>query len=473
MGRPDASMEYYLVGNNAPTGSMADEDCLGFSLDTVEVQRIDERWKIVDGSHWIMDFEDNEYEARIAFGVIKKYSFDRICFVGRPDPSMTYFKNSVVTRPTGAPDLTVEIISSPATAQQGENISDTITVVARNIGTADMGTYTFVDLVLSSDTTIPTGYAIGSPNYSEDVLLLGGRSAFGPLAAGQAATVTLSTDPNVNDRLFGTIPGDTPPGTYYLGVRVDPGDRIPESNETNNTDVARIEIIVAEPIGVPIKPVTTYNHAPGSEFVVNIQVGEMANPVTDLFGVSCKLHYNTSLLDVVDVVAGPMLAPAPIFVSNTDEAAGVVSIGVSRTRGNPGVSGYGSIARVTFRLSERAVGSTTARFSISDESAVNSVFNPILLTPETAGIHVVERLSTPVLISPYNDALANQVDLNYQWGAVTGAAYYWFELDNNPGFSSPEYVATTTATVYNPSSLYGPSASSLPDDTYYWRVKAC
>ncbi|MEK7814068.1 MAG: cohesin domain-containing protein, partial [Candidatus Desantisbacteria bacterium] len=229
----------------------------------------------------------------------------------------------------------------------------------------------------------------------------------------------------------------------------------------------------AEPTSVPIKPVTDYNHAPGDEFVVDIQVGDAANPVIDLFGVSCKLHYDTSLLDVVNVAAGPMLGSAPIFVSNVNEAAGVVSVGVSRTRGSSGVSGYGSVAKVTFRMSEDAVGSTTAVFSISDESAINSAYVPISLTPETAGIHVARRLAAPVLISPGDNALANQVDLNYEWGTVTGTAHYMFELDNNSDFSSPEYVATTTATVYNPTSLYGPSASSLPDDTYYWRVKAC
>ena len=38
-----------------------------------------------------MDFANQKNEADLSFKVIKKYCFDSICFVGRPDPSITYF----------------------------------------------------------------------------------------------------------------------------------------------------------------------------------------------------------------------------------------------------------------------------------------------------------------------------------------------------------------------------------------------
>ena len=63
-----------------------------FDPSKIAVRRIGGRWKIVEGDHWIMDFDDKEDEARIAYEIIKKYSFGHICFVGRPDPSMTYFR---------------------------------------------------------------------------------------------------------------------------------------------------------------------------------------------------------------------------------------------------------------------------------------------------------------------------------------------------------------------------------------------
>ncbi|HPD97331.1 MAG TPA: hypothetical protein PLP89_03310 [Synergistales bacterium] len=92
VGRPDPSMTYWRVNGQAPSGPVSGEDAIGFNPDTIEVREINGRWKIVDGSHWIMDFEGNEGEARTAFQVIKKYGFRYICFVGRPDPSMTYFR---------------------------------------------------------------------------------------------------------------------------------------------------------------------------------------------------------------------------------------------------------------------------------------------------------------------------------------------------------------------------------------------
>lgn len=92
VGRPDPSMEYYLVDGKAPTGSMPGEDCIGFNPDKIQVKQINGRWKIVEGSHWIMDFASSESEARLAYEIIKKYRFRYICFVGRPDPSMTYLK---------------------------------------------------------------------------------------------------------------------------------------------------------------------------------------------------------------------------------------------------------------------------------------------------------------------------------------------------------------------------------------------
>lgn len=92
VGRPDPSFRYLLVDGKAPSGSMPGEDSVGFNPNTIEVRNIDGRWKIVDGSHWLFDFDDKESEARAAFALIKKYGFTRSCFIGRPDPSFTYLR---------------------------------------------------------------------------------------------------------------------------------------------------------------------------------------------------------------------------------------------------------------------------------------------------------------------------------------------------------------------------------------------
>lgn len=92
VGRPDPSVEYYLVDGSAPVGSFSGEDCVTFNPASIEVKSVQGSWKIVEGTHWILDFGTKEDEARTAFQIIQKYGFTHLCFVGRPDPSFTYFR---------------------------------------------------------------------------------------------------------------------------------------------------------------------------------------------------------------------------------------------------------------------------------------------------------------------------------------------------------------------------------------------
>ncbi len=92
VGRPDPSFTYFLANGKAPSGSIDNEDCVRFNPTTIQVKRIGSRWKIVDGSHLMFDFGTNRTEAFETYKIIKRYRFSKSCFVGRPDPSMTYMK---------------------------------------------------------------------------------------------------------------------------------------------------------------------------------------------------------------------------------------------------------------------------------------------------------------------------------------------------------------------------------------------
>lgn len=92
VGRPDPSMEFYLVDGQAPSGAMDGEDAISFDPANIQAMYVNGRWKIVDGNHWIMDFDQSEAEARQAVSYILRYGFRSICFVGRPGPAMTYFR---------------------------------------------------------------------------------------------------------------------------------------------------------------------------------------------------------------------------------------------------------------------------------------------------------------------------------------------------------------------------------------------
>ncbi len=92
VGRPNPSLEYYLAGAAVPSGNLAGEDCVAFNPANIDVNRIQNRWKLNDGKHWVFDFENKDAEAWDALAVVKKYGPTRSCYVGRPNPSLTYLR---------------------------------------------------------------------------------------------------------------------------------------------------------------------------------------------------------------------------------------------------------------------------------------------------------------------------------------------------------------------------------------------
>jgi len=91
VGRPNAAMAYWKRGSGVPSGSMPGQDCVTNNPDATQAVRIGGRWKVVDGSHWMLDTGSNEADARRAVDIIRYYRLNRQCFVGRPNASMTYW----------------------------------------------------------------------------------------------------------------------------------------------------------------------------------------------------------------------------------------------------------------------------------------------------------------------------------------------------------------------------------------------
>jgi hypothetical protein len=97
VGRPKCGdvtpMMYWLTDSgSAPSGSLAGEDCIAFNPANLAVIEVGGRWKVAEGAHWLLDFGPGHGNAVAALHFIRKYRFNEMCFVGRPGPSMTYFK---------------------------------------------------------------------------------------------------------------------------------------------------------------------------------------------------------------------------------------------------------------------------------------------------------------------------------------------------------------------------------------------
>jgi hypothetical protein len=69
----------------------AAEDCIPFNPTIVSAALVQGHWKLVSGNMWMLDFGNKQDEAKKAEAIVKHYKFNRQCFVGRPDPSFTYW----------------------------------------------------------------------------------------------------------------------------------------------------------------------------------------------------------------------------------------------------------------------------------------------------------------------------------------------------------------------------------------------
>jgi hypothetical protein len=93
VGRPDASLAYWLVGDASPSGALPGEDCVGINPNNLTIKNSGGgRFTIVSNDNHAAFSAPSETEAQNVIDVIKYYGFTQSCFVGRPDPSMSYLR---------------------------------------------------------------------------------------------------------------------------------------------------------------------------------------------------------------------------------------------------------------------------------------------------------------------------------------------------------------------------------------------
>ena len=69
----------------------APSDCLPIDVHRLRVELVAGRWKIVDDGDFLLDFGGSQANAERGAAILAHYAIDRMCFIGRPNPSMTYF----------------------------------------------------------------------------------------------------------------------------------------------------------------------------------------------------------------------------------------------------------------------------------------------------------------------------------------------------------------------------------------------
>ena len=133
----------------------------------------------------------------------------------------------------GQADLEIEI-SGPVSAMPGDKLAPKIQLSVTNVGTGPAKAKYNVELVLSTDKTVPKGYARYSSTFKEDALLAGGRLTGNPaLPPGDDIDLSFT---------LARIANDTTLGSYYLCARVDTFNVVKESDESDNSNVSCVPI---------------------------------------------------------------------------------------------------------------------------------------------------------------------------------------------------------------------------------------
>lgn len=175
------------------------------------------------------------------------------------------------------------------------------------------------------------------------------------------------------------------------------------------------KVVVTAP-SLPIFPTASSPQFVGDEFLVDINVGDTNNTVSNLFGVSFDLNFSqTNFIDVVtphpsNVIPGDFMGSDVVFIQSVDEATGKVSIGITRKAGQGGVSGHGIIAKVKYIASAETPHGTQVIFSITDLNATDSKGTSIPMNP----YDLIITLNSGVIVWPgdtNNNGIVNQADV--------------------------------------------------------------
>ncbi|MBN1680850.1 MAG: hypothetical protein JW966_11205 [Anaerolineae bacterium] len=79
-------------------------------------------------------------------------------------------------------------------------------------------------------------------------------------------------------------------------------------------------------------------------------------------------------------------------------------------------------------------------------------------------LFTLNQLSRPTLLAPRNGTLTGDDTPTFEWKAVTGAASYQIEVDDDVRFGSPDVTGEPTGTTY--------TSTGLEDSRWFWRARA-
>jgi hypothetical protein len=220
-------------------------------------------------------------------------------------------------------------------------------------------------------------------------------------------TFSLTTFPEgmTIDAITGLIswtPSGIQAGSHDVTVKVSDG--------RGGSDSQSFTIKVLAPT---IRPVAGSLQSAGSEFTIDIKVEN----VTNLFGISFVLNYDTTYIDALSAEEGDFFGSDVVFLEPViDDDEGTVSIGITRKQPDDGVDGSGVVAQVKVKSASTTPAGMPVDFTITDISANDPNGTTIPFTSEKLTVEIISLCVWPG--DTDNNGKVDQVD-------VLPIGFYW------------------------------------------------
>lgn len=183
-------------------------------------------------------------------------------------------------------------------------------------------------------------------------------------------------------------------------------------------------------VSVPLIPLCNDEVMKGSEFWLDVQIGNTSQSVSNLKIVSFELKYNnTAIIDYVSDELGNFLVSAQKNVI-PDDQNGKISASIYRLSGSN--SGYGTVLRIKFSVSNSAIQGQTIVFNFENILANDENGNTIQIVPQTKTVTINDCLKVWPGDANNNNSV-EITDINYvvaiNWGKTgiirQGASMAW------------------------------------------------
>ena len=92
LGRHEEVFSYMLSGDEAPQGVIEDEECMGFNIKDLTLEKVNGHYEIINDGDYRMFRFSYQGEAEQAFSLILKYEFNHFCYIRNPKSEFTYLK---------------------------------------------------------------------------------------------------------------------------------------------------------------------------------------------------------------------------------------------------------------------------------------------------------------------------------------------------------------------------------------------